>query len=143
MESQASSNLKNDHTNGEGEKAASKPLDGPAPAKKPGFISKFFKPWNYSNYETMRKIVPEARFDMDSPYTDEVEQNAYYPPAVNSRVPLLWIPADPAGISKQEIRDTGKIIPITDEGCILNDKNKLEWDTEGVRPPLWEEKVYY
>ena len=146
IESQASSNLKNGHTNSEGEKSAAKPLDGPAssaPAKKPGFISKFLKPWNFDNYETMRNIVPEARFDIDSPYTEEVEQNAYYPPAVNSRVPLLWIPEDPAGISKQEIRDTGKVIPITDEGCVLNDKNKLEWDTEGVRPPLWEEKVYY
>lgn len=142
IESQASSNLKNGHTNGEGEKAAAKPLDGPAPAKA-GAISKFLKPWNFNNYETMRKIVPEARFDIDNPYTEEVEQNAYYPPAVNSRVPLLWIPADPAGISKQEVRDTGKVIPITDEGCTLNDKNKLEWDTEGARPPLWEEKVYF
>jgi calcium permeable stress-gated cation channel len=110
--------------------------------KKPGFVSKFLKPWAYTDYVTMRKLVPDgAGFDIL--YAAEVERDAYFPPSVASPTPLLWIPEDPAGVSKQEIRDTGKVIPITDEGCILNDQNKLEWDTEGVRPPVWEEKIYY
>jgi hypothetical protein len=111
--------------------------------KKPGFIAKFLKPWTHQDYATLRQLVPEDRADFDNLYSDEIERDAYYPPAVTSPTPLLWIPEDPAGISKQEVRDTGRVIPITDEGCILNDKNKLEWDTEGARPPLWEEKVYY
>ncbi|KAK6077514.1 DUF221 domain-containing protein [Seiridium cupressi] len=111
--------------------------------KKPGKVAKFLKPWIHQDYTTMRKLVPEDRADFNNLYSDEVERDAYYPPSVTSPTPLLWIPEDPAGISKQEVRDTGKVIPITDEGCILNDKNKLEWDTETVRPPLWEEKVYY
>lgn len=114
-----------------------------AATKKPNFITKFLKPWAYSDYTTMRKLVPEDRADFDNLYSEEVELDAYYPPSVTSPTPLLWIPEDPAGISKQEVRDTGRVIPITDEGCTLNDKNKLEWDSEGVRPPLWEEKVYY
>lgn len=111
--------------------------------KKPGFLAKFLKPWQYCDYETMRKLVPHDQVDMSNLYTDEVERNAYFPPSVSSATPLLWIPEDPMGISKQEIRDTSKVIPITDEGCILSDKNKLEWDTEAVRPPVWEEKIYY
>ncbi|KAI2624272.1 DUF221-domain-containing protein [Hypoxylon sp. NC1633] len=111
--------------------------------KKPNFLSKFLKPWQHCDYETMRKLVPHDRVDTGNLYTDEVERNAYFPPSVGSGTPLLWIPEDPMGISKQEVRDTGKVIPITDEGCTLSDKNKLEWDTEGVRPPVWEEKVYY
>ncbi|KAI5919887.1 hypothetical protein F4810DRAFT_685419 [Camillea tinctor] len=114
-----------------------------ADGKKAGFFSKFFKPWQYCDYETMRQLVPHDKFDVKDMYTDEIESNAYYPPSVVSGTPLLWIPEDPMGISKQEIRDTGKVIPITDEGCTLNDQNKLEWDTVAVRPPVWEEKIYY
>lgn len=112
-------------------------------AKKPGFVAKFLKPWIHQDYTYMRTLVPEGRVDFENLYTEEIERDAYYPPSVTSRTPLLWIPEDPAGISKQEVRDTSRVIPITDEGCVLNDKNKIEWDTEGVRPPLWEEKVYY
>ncbi|KAI1503937.1 hypothetical protein F5X99DRAFT_80589 [Biscogniauxia marginata] len=114
-----------------------------AAGKKAGFISKFFKPWQYCDYETMRKLVPHDSIDVANLYTAEISSNAYYPPSVVSATPLLWIPEDEMGISKQEVRDTGKVIPITDEGCTLNGKNKLEWDTEAVRPPVWEEKVYY
>lgn len=111
--------------------------------KDPGVVAKFFKPWAYCDFATLRKLVPTDAIDIHNLYTDEVEQNAYYPPSVVSGAPLLWIPEDPMGISKQEVRDTGKVIPITDEGCILDDKNKLIWDTETVRPPVWEEKIYY
>ncbi|KAI0022718.1 hypothetical protein F4780DRAFT_777471 [Xylariomycetidae sp. FL0641] len=111
--------------------------------KKAGVLSKFLKPWQHCDYATMRKLVPHDALDVDHLYTDEVEQDAYYPPSVTSPTPLLWIPEDPLGISKQEVHETGKVIPITDEGCTLNDKNKLEWDTESVRPPVWEEKIYY
>ncbi|KAI5868551.1 DUF221-domain-containing protein [Durotheca rogersii] len=111
--------------------------------KKGGFIAKFLKPWQYCDYEAMRKLVPHDSLDTSSMYTEEVERNAYFPPSVSSGTPLLWIPEDPMGISKQEVRDTGKVIPITDEGCTLSEKNKLEWDTETVRPPVWEEKIYY
>ncbi|OTA63742.1 DUF221-domain-containing protein [Hypoxylon sp. EC38] len=111
--------------------------------KKPGFLSKFLKPWQYCDYEAMRKLVPHDAVDTNNLYTDEVERNAYFPPSVSSATPLLWIPEDPLGISKQEIQDTPPVISITDEGCTLSDKNKLEWDTETVRPPVWEEKIYY
>ncbi|KAI0152345.1 DUF221-domain-containing protein [Hypoxylon sp. NC0597] len=111
--------------------------------KKPGFLSKFLKPWQYCDYEAMRKLVPHDAVDTNNLYTDEVERNAYFPPSVSSGTPLLWIPEDPLGISKQEIQDTPPVISITDEGCTLSDKNKLEWDTETVRPPVWEEKIYY
>ncbi|KAI8633373.1 hypothetical protein F5Y19DRAFT_462415 [Xylariaceae sp. FL1651] len=116
---------------------------GTSNGKKLGLFAKFFKPWQYCDYEAMRKLVPVDALDVHTLYTDEVERDAYYPPSVTSAMPLIWIPEDPMGISKQEIRDTNPVIPITDEGCTLTDKNKLEWDTEAVRPPVWEEKIYY
>ncbi|KAH8680998.1 hypothetical protein BX600DRAFT_8906 [Xylariales sp. PMI_506] len=129
----------NGHKNGVSEEKVPAAPEG----SKPGMVAKFLKPWLYSDYAAMRKLVPEGTFDITALYTSEVEQNAYYPPCVSSATPLLWIPEDAAGISKQEVRDTSKVIPITDEGCVLDDKNKLEWDTETTRPPVWEEKVYY
>lgn len=89
----------------------------------------------------MRSYLP--RNDINFGVTDQLEMEAYLPPSVTAQPPLLWVPRDQAGVSVQEIAHTGKIIPITDEGCDLNDKNKLEWDQDGARPPLWEEKVMY
>lgn len=132
----------NGHRNGGSEMEKAAPAT-PSTTKKPGVFAKFLKPWVHCDFATMRQLVPQDEVDVNNLYTDEVEKNAYYPPSVVSQTPLLWIPEDPAGISKQEVRDTGTVIPITDEGCILNDKNKLEWDTEAVRPPVWEEKVLY
>jgi hypothetical protein len=111
--------------------------------KKPNFIVKFLKPWLYSDYLALRSLVPLDVLDYNNLYSDETRQNAYYPPTVTSPTPLLWIPSDAAGISKQEIAHTSKVIPITDEGCELNEKGKLVWDRESTRPPVWEEKVEY
>ncbi|OIW28467.1 DUF221-domain-containing protein [Coniochaeta ligniaria NRRL 30616] len=111
--------------------------------KKPNLFVKFLKPWVYSDYLALRALVPQGVLDYNNLYTDESSHNAYYPPTVTSPTPLLWIPSDPAGISKQEVAHTSKVIPITDEGCELNEKGKLVWDRETTRPPVWEEKVEY
>ncbi|KAM0208719.1 hypothetical protein ACHAQD_010309 [Fusarium lateritium] len=110
--------------------------------KKGNLFSKWLKPWVYADYATMRQLVPHES-TMGIEYSDEIERQAYFPPSVTSETPILWIPADPAGISKQEVRNTSKVIAISDEGCTLNDKNHIEWDTEGARPPIWTEKIYY
>ncbi|KAG4424662.1 hypothetical protein IFR04_002195 [Cadophora malorum] len=124
--------------NGSGETTATA-----APHKKPNFITKFLKPHIYSDYATLRRLVPHGLLDADNLYEDSIANSAYFPPSVNSPTPLLWIPRDDVGISRQEVSHTSKVIPITDEGCTLNEKNKLVWDTEGARPPLWTPKVYY
>ena len=114
-----------------------------APHQRPNFIAKFFKPHIFADYSTLRRLVPHGSFDIDTLYQKEVADNAYFPPSVTSETPLLWIPKDDAGVSAQEVMHTARVIPITDEGCTLDEKNKLLWDTEGARPPLWSEKIYY
>ncbi|KAM0435938.1 hypothetical protein ACHAPT_002830 [Fusarium lateritium] len=129
------------HTNG-----ARKLLPGGADGvqKQGNFFMKWLKPWLYADYATLRQLVPhENSLGLDRQYTEEVERDAYFPPSVTSATPVLWIPADPAGVSKQEVFNTSKVIPISDEGCTLDDKNHIVWDTEGARPPIWSEKVYY
>ncbi|TDZ22831.1 Uncharacterized protein Cob_v004432 [Colletotrichum orbiculare MAFF 240422] len=111
--------------------------------KKGNIVSRFLKPWIFADYLTLRQLVPHDETPVDELYPGDIQDNAYYPPAVSSLPPLLWIPEDVAGVSKYEIAQTHKIIPITDEGCQLDDKNKLIWDSEGARPPIWDEKIYY
>lgn len=112
--------------------------------ERPGnMFTRFLKPWAYADYHTLRKQVPRDFVNVDQMYSQQVEEDAYFPPSVTSRTPLLWIPEDAAGVSKDEIALTSKVIGITDEGASLDDKNKLVWDAEGARPPIWDEKVYY
>ena len=63
--------------------------------------------------------------------------NDYYHPAVTAPVPVAWIPEDPLGISKEEIRDTEAAgdIKITDGGAKLDEKNKMSWHAD---PPDYE-----
>lgn len=113
---------------------------GPSPHGKPSFWKKFLRPDIYTDYATMRRLVPKM---VSIRYESEEEHDAYYNPAVTAGSQLLWIPRDPMGVSRQEVRDTSKVIPITDEGATLDEKNKIVWDAQDGRPPIWERPVYY
>ena len=113
----------------------------PAPHKKPNFISKFLSPHVYTDYQTLRRLVPRGFAEIA--YPAEVERDAYYHPAISSPTPLLWIPRDEMGVSRQECRHSSKAIPMTDEGASFDEKGKMVWDQETGRPPIYEEKIYY
>lgn len=116
---------------------------GPAPHTKPSMMRKFFRPDIYTDYATMRRLVPhdfaETRYDPDT------EAHAYQHPAVIDEAPLLWIPKDQMGVSRQEIAHTEKLIPMTDEGAFFDQKGRIVWDVDGTygRPPVYKAKVYY
>ncbi|OBT41569.1 hypothetical protein VE00_09155 [Pseudogymnoascus sp. WSF 3629] len=117
-----------------------------APHAKPNILTKFLKPHIYADYATLRRLVPHDVAGSVSNYSPEVERDAYLPPSVKSATPLLWIPRDEMGISRQEIAHTAKVIPITDEGAALDEGGNVYWvaeKEEGARPPIWEEKTYY
>lgn len=123
------------HSNGASNGAAAG-----TPHKKPNFFTKWLRPDIYQDYATMRRLVPK---EIAITYTPEQEATAFFHPAVTSPTPLLWIPRDPVGISRQEIRDTKPVIPITDEAAYLDDKNKVVWDAEDGKPPIYEYTPYY
>ena len=112
-------------------------------AKPPSMLKKFLKPHIYTDYSTLRRLVPEGSIDYDHYYSDEIQRDAYYPPSVRSEAPIVWIPRDDAGISKQEVAHNNKVVTCTDEGAHYDEKNKLVWDHETARPPIWQEKIYY
>ncbi|PGG96886.1 hypothetical protein AJ79_09410 [Helicocarpus griseus UAMH5409] len=122
------------------EKGIASPTDL-IPTKPQGIISKFFRPDIHTDYATLRKLVPRDFADIS--YTPEVEQNAYFHPSVGSQPPLLWIPRDVGGVSRQEVAHTSKVIPITDEDAMIDENNKISWDEGKGVPPIYEEKIYY
>ncbi|KAK5991361.1 hypothetical protein PT974_09642 [Cladobotryum mycophilum] len=133
-----------DSTNAAKVPAANVATNGTGAAKKGNFVLKFLQPWRYSDYFSLRELFNTGEhIDIPTIYSTETASEAYLPPSVASRVPILWIPEDPAGVSKQEVAISSKVIPITDEGCVLDEKNNILWDTETARPPIWNEKVYY
>ncbi|KKZ60130.1 hypothetical protein EMCG_05155 [[Emmonsia] crescens] len=122
------------------EKGISSPADL-LPTKPQGIIGKFLRPDKYANYGILRQLVPKDFADIS--YTPEIEQNAYLPPSVGSQPPLLWIPRDVAGVSKQEVAHTSKVIAITDEDATIDEKNNITWNEEKGMPPIYQEKIYY
>lgn len=134
----------NDIKNGEKDSSNKTSLDTEAaPRKKPNFLVKFLKPHVYTDYATLRRLIPHGYVDVDNLYSQEIEKNAYYPPSVTSDAGIIWIPRDPAGVSRQEVEHTSKVISITDEGAQLDEKNKIVWDADGARPPIWQEPILY
>ncbi|KAL8790392.1 MAG: hypothetical protein Q9195_006410 [Heterodermia aff. obscurata] len=116
--------------------------DLPAPPqKKPNLLSKWLFPHKYTDYHTLRRLVPRGFAEIT--YDEITERDAYYHPAIASYTPTLWIPRDQMGVSKQECRHSSKIIPMTDQCAHFDDKNKLVWDQDSGNPPIYEEKVYY
>ncbi|KAJ5397902.1 hypothetical protein N7509_006015 [Penicillium cosmopolitanum] len=106
---------------------------------KANFFTKFLRPDIHADYVTLRRLVPSP-LDV-APYPEEAERNAYFNPAINSQAPLLWIPRDPLGISRQEVAHSSRVIPITDEDAFVDENAKITWDMDKGQPPVYEEKI--
>ena len=120
--------------------------------KKEGNVfTRFLKPWLFADFVTLRHQVPrESDIDfaqLQADTGDISERNAYFPPGTTTEPPQLWIPRDPAGVSKQEIALTSKVIPISDNGASLDEKAGVKWsedlDDVDSLPPIFQKKVYY
>jgi len=114
----------------------------PGQLAKVGFLSKFLNPGKYESYLELRKLIPVN----DGPrihYTPEQERDAYRHPAVTSAPETIWLPRDPAGVSRQEVRHTQMVNPASDVGAVVDEKGKLRRETEETVPPGWEEEVVY
>lgn len=109
-------------------------------AKKPNLLTKFLKPHIYNDYHTMRKLVPEM-VPEDDEFEEGMVRDAYLPPSVWSDIPILAIPRDELGISAQEIQQTPRVIPITDEAAVLNEKGKIVVDEEKMGEIYWQDKA--
>lgn len=114
----------------------------PPKQPQPNFFMKWAKPYKYTDYYTLRRLVPRQAFDIH--YDEQTERSAYFHPSVTKGPELLWIPRDDAGVSRQEIRHTSKVTPITDEGATLDQKGNIVWNQNAAeKAPIYQQKVYW
>jgi calcium permeable stress-gated cation channel len=107
---------------------------------KPNMITEFLKPHIYADYATMRRLMPDEMLE-EQDLDDVLVRDAYLPPSVWADPMRLILPRDPAGISGPEVLACGKIIPITDAGATLNEKNKIVVDDEQMSELFFQEKT--
>ncbi|KEF60534.1 uncharacterized protein A1O9_02095 [Exophiala aquamarina CBS 119918] len=103
----------------------------PDPSAKSNFLLRWLHPEVYTDYTILRRMVPT---DLPEPkYPEDIEQDVYYPPSFIAKPPRLWIPRDPAGVSRQEVEHTEKTIPMTDEHVSMDENGRLKIDLESSR----------
>merc|ERR1711964_911715 len=66
-------------------------------------------------------------------------QTAYMHPSLAARKPVVWLARDQMGLSRALVEGNRKAgIESSDEAAWLNDKGKVQWDTEEPRKvPIW------
>jgi len=128
-----------------GEKGSEVQITPPTPSagKKPGLLYRLLSPKKKS-VEACRAMLHEELNHPLASLAPEIERKAFWNPAVTSETPILWIVKDEMGISEREVRDTIKVLPITDEGARFDEKNRVVWDVEKPRDvPIWVEHPVY
>ncbi|RDW77984.1 hypothetical protein BP5796_05836 [Coleophoma crateriformis] len=113
----------------------------PDPTKKPNFLLKWLHPEIFSDHTELAKLIPP---DLPDPeYPGNVARDAYWPPAVIKKAPVLWIPRDEGGVSRQECEHSSACgVTMTDEGITLDEKNRLVFDFSAKSPVLLERLRY-
>jgi calcium permeable stress-gated cation channel len=117
----------------------------PVPSGLLGMFLKFFKPQKYASYElNLDELMKTYLGDTAPALPTEMEKCAYSHPAITSQMPKLWLAEDTKGISKREIQNTPKDLPITDDGAEIDEKGKLHWDKERLdHLPAWKDRSYF
>lgn len=108
----------------------------PRKSGNPRTLTRFFKPHVYDDYAAMRRIVPAIDLPDDPSANEDLARDAYLPPAVWTELPHLLIPRDVMGISARECRETGKVLPCSDDAATLDERNRIVVN-ERVMEEVW------
>jgi hypothetical protein len=113
-------------------------------------IKGFFHP-TAAAQNTVQTVWPLLQSPV-RPYTQQEHDEAYLHPAIISECPIVWIPRDKYGLSRQEVNASKQTVgsnslTVTDEEAWFTEKGKIEWrhEDEGDlrRVPIWEEEPVY
>jgi signal recognition particle receptor subunit alpha len=111
-------------------------------------FKRIFMPHELTPSQISASLAPRFRHPV-APYSEQEVLEAYLHPALALREEVIWLATDPAGVSKKEVAElkdglSKYNVEVTDEGAIMNEKGKVEWDDESVtQAPLWDRKVVY
>ncbi|ENI11146.1 hypothetical protein COCC4DRAFT_122766 [Bipolaris maydis ATCC 48331] len=111
-------------------------------------LKRIFAPHTLSTSEISASLAARLCRPV-APYTEKEVLEAYLHPALAERQDVIWLPTDRPGVSKREVAELQENLGtfgtrVTDEGAIMNEKGKVEWDVDSVREaPLWKHRVIY
>lgn len=117
------------------------PWISPDPNIKPSFFLKWLHPEIFQDHYVLKKAIPS---DLPDPeYPGATARDAYWPPSVTKEAPVLWIPRDKGGVSRQEVAHCRKAgIECTDKGVSVDEKNQLVFDL-GAKSPILRQRIRY
>jgi hypothetical protein len=99
---------------------------------------RLLRPELYLDHRVLEKLVPRLELP-DCDLARREYEHVYHHPSVLAEPPVIWIPRDAGGASVQEISETVKVNPITDEGIVLDPEDgTLRLREDEDTPPDWE-----
>lgn len=90
--------------------------------KSTNFLIQYFRPDVYLNFRNGKKMIP-ATYNIE-PDQDE-NKHAFDQPVISAKMPKLWIPQDPMGWSKKEIKKNADIVEMSDINSGFNEKGNI------------------
>jgi calcium permeable stress-gated cation channel len=118
---------------------------GKLAAARGSLFTRLFNPQKFKSYRSTQAMIDSR---VPPQYLAEEEELAYFNPSLTSQTPNLWIVRDEMGISRQECKDSGEVVTISDEYAHFNEKNKIIWDMETLEGspesvPVYQKSIDY
>ncbi|MBE3109157.1 MAG: hypothetical protein IMZ46_01380, partial [Acidobacteria bacterium] len=102
----------------------------PPRTAKPNFLLRFLHPGVFEDFAALQGMLPDEMPDPTRGYPEDYARQVYWPLVVRTPMETLRVPRDEAGVSRQEVRHAGAVMPITDEGAWLEEDGALRVDVE-------------
>lgn len=81
----------------------------------------------FKDYSHVKQLVP-ASYNVDS--TEADNKHAYDQPFISTKMPVLWIPKDPMGWSKEQIKQNSSVLTMLDENSGFTPSGKIYFEGE-------------
>ncbi|KEY74939.1 hypothetical protein S7711_01288 [Stachybotrys chartarum IBT 7711] len=111
-------------------------------------FERFFEPRFFATHQAIQRWIREGDEDFEeeaTTYSDEELAKAYMNPALTSSTPIVWLPRDDVGVSRNEIAENKEAgIMATDGGAWVDEKTRLRWNDGDFKDvPLLNKGVNY
>ncbi|KAK4962623.1 phosphate metabolism protein 7 [Elasticomyces elasticus] len=114
-----------------------------------GRLKGFLLPGRFASAAVISKhILSPHLANPVRPYTPKEREEAYMHPALTAETPIIWLPRDDFGLSKQEThaceREVGEGVEVSDKNAWVDESGKVQWDERELKKaPLYEDEVQY
>jgi hypothetical protein len=96
-------------------------------------IAQFLQPHIFASHTAMKAWLREGDFDADdvAEYSQDDLKKAYLNPVYTSKTPVVWLPRDKMGVSKNETHENEtEGFPCSDEGAWIDEEGALKWSVD-------------